>query len=111
MSKADAPAPTVNWKEAVAGAISGALTTLLLHPLDVVRTRLQVQESGFSRYRGAVHAVQTITRREGAHGLYAGLPFFQSAAVHRAQMAHFNKWRTTAQGSHISTQRYLTCDR
>ena len=32
----------MQWKEALAGAFSGALTVLLLHPLDVVKTRLQV---------------------------------------------------------------------
>ena len=62
----------IQWKEAVAGAVSGAATVLCLHPLDVVKTRLQVQESGTHRYHGTLHAVQTITKREGLHGLYAG---------------------------------------
>lgn len=67
----------IQWKEAVAGAVSGALTVLVLHPLDVVKTRLQVQESkpekGFaSRYKGALHAFRVIHRREGIRGLYSG---------------------------------------
>lgn len=66
------PVSGVQWKEAVAGAFSGALTVLCLHPLDVVKTRLQVQESGTHRYHGTVHAVRTITKREGVRGLYAG---------------------------------------
>jgi Mitochondrial carrier protein len=67
----------IQWKEAVAGAVSGALTVLALHPLDVIKTRLQVQESkpdrGFaSRYKGAIHAFRVIQRREGIRGLYSG---------------------------------------
>ena len=73
---------TIQWKEAVAGALSGAVTVLMLHPLDVAKTRLQVQESGYSRYRGAVHAVRTITRREGLHGLYAGAHVNLHMCVH-----------------------------
>ena len=61
------------WKEALAGALSGALTALSLHPLDVVKTRLQVQEGSSRRYRGPLHAVRLITRREGVRGLYSGL--------------------------------------
>ena len=116
MSKA---AATVSWKEAVAGAISGALTTLFLHPLDVVRTRLQVQESGSNRYRGAVHAVRTITKREGVHGLYAGMqgaeplvPELRNCACARAERGMAladldapNRGRVTRVGSWSTTRR------
>lgn len=72
------PLEYIQWKEAVAGAVSGALTVLALHPLDVIKTRLQVQEAkpdrGFaSRYKGAVHAFRVIQRREGIRGLYSGV--------------------------------------
>ena len=64
----------VKWKEAVAGALSGALTVLLLHPLDVIKTRLQVQEKGITnRYHSTIHAFKTIRAREGVRGLYSGV--------------------------------------
>lgn len=61
------------WKEALAGALSGALTVACLHPLDVVKTRLQVQEAAVQRYRGTAHAMYNIAVREGVRGLYAGV--------------------------------------
>lgn len=52
------------------------LALLLTYPLDMVKTRLQVQtrDSRFSTdYHGAVDALRRIVREEGVAGLYAGL--------------------------------------
>ena len=52
------------------------ISVLALHPLDVIKTRLQVQDCVDRRaatYRGTVHAFRTVVRREGALGLYSGL--------------------------------------
>ena len=52
------------------------VSVLALHPLDVIKTRLQVQDCVDRRaatYRGTVHAFRTVVRREGALGLYSGL--------------------------------------
>ena len=59
-------------KEAVSGATAGFVATITLHPLDVIKTRLQVQDLS-KTYDGTVHAFKTILKREGARGLYAGL--------------------------------------
>ena len=51
------------------------ISVLALHPLDVIKTRLQVQDCVDRRaatYRGTVHAFRP-SRREGALGLYSGL--------------------------------------
>ena len=64
------------WRDTVSGATAGMISVLALHPLDVIKTRLQVQD-GIDRraatYRGTVHAFRTVVRSEGALGLYAGL--------------------------------------
>ena len=64
---------------AVAGCVAGLASTLALQPLDVVKTRLQVQD-GVARslgaatsYRGTAHALASIARSEGWAALYAGL--------------------------------------
>ena len=60
-------------KEAVSGATAGfAATITFTHPLDVIKTRLQVQDLQIAtKYNGTLHAFKTILRNEGARGLYA----------------------------------------
>jgi len=64
------------WRDASAGAAAGMVSVLALHPLDVIKTRLQVQD-GINRraavYRGTVHAFRTVAVQEGARGFYAGV--------------------------------------
>ncbi|KAH7624650.1 hypothetical protein Ndes2526B_g00011 [Nannochloris sp. 'desiccata'] len=63
------------WKHAVAGCTAGLSTVLVLQPLDVIKTRLQVQDGAGSlpMYRGTVDALQSIGRQEGWKALYSGL--------------------------------------
>lgn len=57
-----------------AGSIAGVTQKVILQPLDLVKTRLQVQDGkGKHEYRGIGHAIRTIMQREGAAGLYRGL--------------------------------------
>ncbi|XP_062102484.1 folate transporter 1, chloroplastic isoform X2 [Humulus lupulus] len=63
------------WENATAGAVAGFATVAAMHPLDVVRTRFQVNDgrvTNLPTYKSTVHAVFTITRLEGLRGLYAG---------------------------------------
>ncbi|XP_010254696.1 PREDICTED: folate transporter 1, chloroplastic isoform X2 [Nelumbo nucifera] len=63
------------WENATAGAVAGFATVAALYPLDVVRTRFQVndgQVTGLPLYKNTGHAIFTIARTEGLKGLYAG---------------------------------------
>ncbi|ERN17354.1 folate transporter 1, chloroplastic isoform X1 [Amborella trichopoda] len=63
------------WENATAGAIAGFATVAALHPLDVVRTRFQVNDGRCSTvpsYKNTAHALFTIARSEGLRGIYAG---------------------------------------
>ena len=59
------------------GALSKLLSTILTHPLQTIRSRLQqrgdVGPSGGPRYSGLVDAVAQTWHREGLRGFYRGL--------------------------------------
>ncbi|KMT09479.1 hypothetical protein BVRB_6g129500 isoform B [Beta vulgaris subsp. vulgaris] len=63
------------WENATAGAIAGFATVAVMHPLDVVRTRFQVNDGRIANlptYKNTPQALFTIARSEGLRGLYAG---------------------------------------
>ena len=60
----------------VCGATAGLVATMLLHPLDLIKTRFHVQEHGSKRlphYGGVLDACRSIARLEGWRGFYGGL--------------------------------------
>ncbi|KAL7144182.1 hypothetical protein ABFS83_08G241800 [Erythranthe nasuta] len=63
------------WENAAAGSAAGLATVSFTHPLDVIRTRFQVNDGRLSNlptYKNTPHALFTIARTEGFRGLYAG---------------------------------------
>ena len=59
----------------MSGTSAGALSALALQPLDVLKTRLQVQDevdARRARYAGAWRGARRIVAEEGARGLFAG---------------------------------------
>lgn len=78
MNKADRDAraqipPAVHL---AAGAVSGALQTIAWHPLDLLKTRMQVQDARLGRlpvYTSLLDAVRTIMRSESWRGFFHGL--------------------------------------
>ncbi|RAL48812.1 hypothetical protein DM860_001132 [Cuscuta australis] len=62
-------------ENAASGAIAGFATVAAMHPLDVIRTRFQVNDGrrmAVPSYKNTPHALFTIARCEGLRGLYAG---------------------------------------
>lgn len=60
----------------ISGGTAGIFSTVLTHPLDVVRARLTVQDSstkGSGNYRGIFAAFRTILLEEGTFGFYKGI--------------------------------------
>ena len=63
-------------RHALAGVLSGFTGSLIMHPLDVVTTRMQAQDGRISkipRYKNAFVALETIIKTEGFKALYAGI--------------------------------------
>lgn len=70
-----------NIQKFVFGGLSGCGATLIVQPLDLIKTRLQLSgEGGSARvHRSTLHAIGNIVRQEGLVNLYNGL----SAALFR----------------------------
>lgn len=80
MSEGAKPLPP--WGSAIAGATGAVLANALVYPLDIVKTRLQVQikrkdgdvhDPDHHHYDSTLHAIQTILEHEGIQGLYSGM--------------------------------------
>ncbi|XP_049850861.1 uncharacterized protein LOC126324047 [Schistocerca gregaria] len=58
-----------------AAGIASAVTTTMTYPLDLIRTRFQVQgkKSIHLRYKSTIHAFKNIVQRQGIRGLYEGI--------------------------------------
>ncbi|OXV06024.1 hypothetical protein Egran_06208 [Elaphomyces granulatus] len=60
--------------ETIAGFTAGVISTLCLHPLDLIKTRLQVDQSSSPRIGSSLRLIREISRYEGGiSALYRGL--------------------------------------
>uniref|UniRef100_A0A7S3PR75 Uncharacterized protein n=1 Tax=Aplanochytrium stocchinoi TaxID=215587 RepID=A0A7S3PR75_9STRA len=62
------------WVKLVAGMCGGVTEAVCLQPLDVAKTRLQLDKAG--KYTGMFNCLGTIAKEEGASALYKGLTPF-----------------------------------
>ncbi|RMZ79418.1 hypothetical protein DV738_g3355, partial [Chaetothyriales sp. CBS 135597] len=70
--------PLPPWGSALAGASGAVLANALVYPLDIVKTKLQVQVkkrdgSTDEYYEGTLDAIKKIVQDEGIAGLYSGI--------------------------------------
>ncbi|GAA6062933.1 hypothetical protein JCM10212_005946 [Sporobolomyces blumeae] len=111
MSSDKKPLPFVY--QFAAGAIAGVTELLCLYPLDVVKTRMQLQVgkpvAGAEHYNGMVDCFRKIIAREGAGRLYRGLvpPLMLEAPKRAVKFAANDFWGKTyksAMGTDKMTQ-------
>ena len=101
------------WKHLVGGCGAGVATTVILHPIELVKVRLQAQDtkagesgpaarggkpstsssssSALPRYRGTQDALRSIVRVEGWRGLYAGESDTEPPRIHTHTHTHTHK--------------------
>lgn len=60
--------------KAMSGSLGGIVEASCLQPIDVIKTRLQLDRSG--SYKGIIHCGTTIVRNEGFRALWKGLTPF-----------------------------------
>lgn len=65
----------VKYEHLIAGLTAGVTSTLILHPLDVVKIRFAVHDGihGTPKYSSIFNALSTIYRIESFRGLYKGV--------------------------------------
>lgn len=66
----------VRFEHLLAGVSGGVTSTLVLHPLDLLKIRFAVNDGHLSvrpQYNGLVNAVTSIFREEGIRGFYRGV--------------------------------------
>ncbi|TDH70222.1 hypothetical protein CCR75_003970 [Bremia lactucae] len=64
------------WRSVInttAGLGAGAVSTVLLYPLDLVKVRYQVHEKSAHAYRSLGHAFRSIVAEEGLRALFRGM--------------------------------------
>ncbi|KAF2857791.1 mitochondrial carrier [Piedraia hortae CBS 480.64] len=98
------------WGLAIAGSTGALLANALVYPLDIVKTRLQVQvktdksadhsDATHRHYEGTLHAIQTIIQDEGIAGLYSGMAG-SLIGVASTNFAYFY-WYSTVRGQYVS---------
>ncbi|KAF1352183.1 mitochondrial carrier domain-containing protein [Delphinella strobiligena] len=105
-------APIPAWGLAVAGATGAALANTLVYPLDIVKTRLQVQvkrkpgeiasTTNDRHYESTGHAIKSIIEDEGYSGLYSGM-VGSLIGVASTNFAYFY-WYSTVRSVYLSRQ-------
>ncbi|KAK9715997.1 hypothetical protein RND81_06G204700 [Saponaria officinalis] len=62
------------YVKAISGSIGGIMEATCLQPIDVIKTRLQLDRSG--TYKGILHCGSTVAQTEGVRALWKGLTPF-----------------------------------
>ncbi|XP_019869473.1 mitochondrial folate transporter/carrier isoform X1 [Aethina tumida] len=65
----------VKYEHLIAGISGGAISTLILHPLDLMKIRFAVNDgrTALPQYSSLTSAFYTIVKQEGVKGLYRGV--------------------------------------
>ncbi|KAI1490299.1 mitochondrial carrier domain-containing protein [Biscogniauxia mediterranea] len=95
MASSEQPLPFIY--QFAAGAIAGVSEILVMYPLDVVKTRVQLQTgkgAGEDAYSGMVDAFRKIVRNEGFSRLYRGIsaPILMEAPKRATKFAANDEW-------------------
>lgn len=66
----------IQYEHLLAGVVGGTISTLILHPLDLIKIRFAVNDGSSSghrpKYSGVFDAAKTILKNDGFRGLYKG---------------------------------------
>ncbi|KAF2486777.1 mitochondrial carrier domain-containing protein [Neohortaea acidophila] len=92
----DKPLPFIY--QFIAGAVAGVSEIIVMYPLDVVKTRIQIQSNvavaGADHYTSMIDCFQKIVKNEGASRLYRGIipPILMEAPKRATKFAANDEW-------------------
>jgi len=92
------PKPLPFVYQFMAGAVAGVSEILVMYPLDVVKTRVQIQSHvpvpGVDHYSGMLDCIKKIVKNEGASRLYRGIsaPILMEAPKRATKFAANDEW-------------------
>lgn len=97
----------VKYEHMVAGISGGVTSTLILHPLDLIKIRFAVNDGRTTtapQYRGLTSAFITIFRQEGFRGLYKGVTpnVWGSGSAWGFYFMFYNSIKTWIQGGNAT---------
>ena len=97
------------WKEGLyallTGCLYGGTNTLVGHPFDTVKTKMQAQAEHLTG-GGYIESIVRVAKNEGPIGFYRGCvpPFFGSVIFRSLQFSVFESFYTYWEGSRILTK-------
>ncbi|KAI6698478.1 hypothetical protein NL676_018597 [Syzygium grande] len=100
------------YMKAISGSLGGTVEACCLQPIDVIKTRLQLDKSG--AYKGIAHCGATIANAEGVRALWKGLTPFATHltlkyTLRMGSNAMFQSaFREPETGSLTNTARFLS---
>jgi len=92
------PKPLPFVYQFMASAVAGVSEILVMYPLDVVKTRVQIQSHvpvpGVDHYSGMLDCIKKIVKNEGASRLYRGIsaPILMEAPKRATKFAANDEW-------------------
>ncbi|XP_045447187.1 mitochondrial folate transporter/carrier [Melitaea cinxia] len=98
----------IKYEHLVAGISGGVTSTLILHPLDLIKIRFAVNDGRTAtvpRYDGLGSAFVTIVKKEGVRGLYRGVTpnVWGSGSAWGFYFLFYNAIKTWIQGGNART--------
>ena len=66
-------ASATHYDHLIAGLVAGFASTVVFYPLELIKTRMQVDESRNGAYRTILGSFHRVVKTEGVAGLYKGL--------------------------------------
>ena len=80
----------------ITGILYGATNTIVGHPFDTIKTKMQAQAEHLNSHAGYVKTIKNVFHREGFIGFYRGCwpPFFGSIIYRSVQFSAFEYFYT-----------------